>query len=33
MATSSNYADASTPLIRNCWYVAGLLSEFTRELQ
>jgi len=27
------YADAHTPLVRNCWYVAGLLEEFTRELK
>ena len=33
MKTSSIYADINTPLIRNCWYVAGLLSEFTRDLQ
>ena len=33
METSSIYADINTPLIRNCWYVAGLFSEFTRELQ
>ena len=31
--SASNHADANTPLIRNCWYVAGLLDEFTRELQ
>ncbi|MEO7241841.1 MAG: aromatic ring-hydroxylating dioxygenase subunit alpha [Variovorax sp.] len=33
MTSTSNYADAETPLIRNCWYVAGLASEFTRELK
>lgn len=29
----STYADANTPLIRNCWYVAGMLEEFGRALK
>ena len=33
MSTASSYADAETPLIRNCWYVAGLTSEFGRDLK
>lgn len=32
-ATPVVYADAQTPLIRNCWYVVALLGDFTRELQ
>lgn len=32
-AGAKMYADAHTPLIRNCWYVAGLLEEFGRELK
>lgn len=27
------FADQTTPLIRNCWYVAGLSSEFSRSLR
>ena len=26
------FADHTTPLIRNCWYVAGLASEISRDL-
>jgi len=26
------YADQSTPLVRNCWYVAGLSSEISRDI-
>lgn len=26
------FADHSTPLIRNCWYVAALASEVSREI-
>lgn len=26
------FADQTTPLIKNCWYVAGLSSEFSRAL-
>ena len=33
MSTTSSYADGETPLIRNCWYVAGLMSEFGRDLK
>lgn len=32
-ATRQSMADHRTPLIRNCWYVAGLSGEFTRELR
>jgi vanillate O-demethylase monooxygenase subunit len=31
--TTTAYADAHTPLVRNCWYVAGLAGDFTRELK
>lgn len=31
--STKTYADAHTPLIRNCWYVAGLLEEFDRSLK
>ena len=33
MNTPSSYADGETPLIRNCWYVAGLMSDFGRDLK
>ncbi|MGQ3227075.1 MAG: Rieske 2Fe-2S domain-containing protein, partial [Hydrogenophaga sp.] len=26
------FADHTTPLVRNCWYVAALASEVTREI-
>ncbi|WP_368628059.1 Rieske 2Fe-2S domain-containing protein, partial [Klebsiella pneumoniae] len=30
--TSGGFADQDTPLIKNCWYVAALAHEVTREL-
>lgn len=30
---SAALADAHTPLIQRCWYIAGLLDEFTEALQ
>ena len=33
MSTPSTYADAHTPMIHSCWYIAGLVHEFSRELQ
>src|SRR5438105_3619571 len=32
-SAASQMADHTTPLVRNCWYVAGLGSEITRALQ
>lgn len=32
-AESKRHADAETPLIRNCWYVAGFSHEFDQSLQ
>lgn len=32
-APANQVADHRTPLIRNCWYVAGLSGDFTRELR
>ena len=32
-AAANQIADHRTPLIRNCWYVAGLSGDFTRELR
>lgn len=32
-ATRNAMADHRTPLVRNCWYVAGLATEFTRSLR
>lgn len=29
---SSGFADQNTPLVKNCWYVAALAHEVTREL-
>jgi phenylpropionate dioxygenase-like ring-hydroxylating dioxygenase large terminal subunit len=29
---SSEYADQNTPLIKDCWYVAGFAGEISREL-
>lgn len=32
LIATTGYADQSTPLIKNCWYVAARSSEITREI-